>query len=320
MTATDPHDEQFDAGDPFPPGDADADVPGTGFGLERGVRVFGRDELRAIDAEAVETYGVPSMSLMEHAATQLTEASARLLSVFDGDRALVVCGPGNNGGDGLATARHLDALGYDVRVVLAGARDGYTGDAGAQLRICERAGIRVLTPAAGEAELDAAVFDAFGGDVSSGGTSVSGSADGAPDLVIDAVFGTGFDGSTGREPEGVARGLIERINELGAGGVAVVAADVPSGLDADTGAAPGACVDADLTVTFAGLKRGFLTLGAQAFLGEVVVAPIGAPRALLERYGEPAEPGWAERFGREQDELDGAPPPAPTGNARGAGG
>jgi len=274
-----------------------------GFGLIRDVRLYSREELRAIDAACAEEFGLSVSVLMEHASSQLAEAAARLLSVFGGERALVVCGPGHNGGDGLASARHLDSMGFSVGVVLSEAAPAFGGEAGAQLGIVRRCGIRVV-------EVD-------GGDLDGVIAAIrSASDDEMPAVVVDALYGTGLS----RAPEGVGAALIDAMNGMGSDGAAIVSADVPSGLDADTGVPPGACVEADLTVSFAGLKRGFVELGAQAFLGEVVVAPIGAPRVVLERFGEPVEADWPERFGRATGFEDEDPGPAPAEGSRGASG
>ncbi len=283
---------------------------GGGFGLELGVRVFATKELREIDRLATEEFGLPSLVLMEHAATQLSEAAARVLSIFEQSRVVVVCGPGSNGGDGLAAARHLDAIGCDVHVVVMGPAGSIGGDTAVQLNACLKAGLSVVEVTEGmtEGELDAAVLGVDEDELES-----EEGVDG-PGVLIDALFGTGLS----RAPEGLARELIERINGLGAGGVSVIAADIPSGLQADTGEPFEACVRADLTVTFAGLKRGFLELKAQPWLGEVVVGSIGAPRVLLERFGEAMEPDWPDRFGREPGDDEPAPMDPPEGSGRAA--
>lgn len=286
--------------------DGERDV---GFGITQGVRVYARDELREIDRLCVTEFGLPSLALMEHAAAQLTEAVVRLLSILGGAEALVVCGRGNNGGDGLAAARHLDALGFDAGVILAGSGDGLSGDAGTQLAICRAAEIPVveLDEADGEEQVESAISALLGRSAFDGPGAL---------VVVDALFGTGLS----RAPEGVSRALVGWMNAVAAAGATVVSADVPSGLEADTGRAFEPCVKADLTVTFAGLKRGFLELSAQPYLGEVVVAPIGAPGVLLERFGEAVEPDWAERFARDDGFEDVAPGEAPSDGARGAAG
>lgn len=248
--------------------------------------IFTRDAIRELDRLAVEEFGIPSIVLMENAAIGLAGGAAEFLDgpVGPGDAAgggdgagsggsggvLVVAGRGNNGGDGLAAARHLHNEGRRVAIVLAAPPETYTGDAAVNLRIATAMGlpIHVAGPDSARDAIDAAMAELEGADV-----------------VIDALLGTG---ATGRIT-GVYADLIAAINDLGRDGAAVVAADLPSGLDADTGDPLGEggdpAVRADLTVTFVGLKEGFLTLGAQEYLGDIVVAPIGAPTALTIRLG-----------------------------------
>ena len=108
---------------------------------------------------------------------------------------------------------------------------------------------------------------------------------GPPDLVVDALLGTGL-ASNVREP---IAGLIGWVNELGRKGATVLAVDIPSGLDCDSGEPLGAAVQADVTVSFVGLKKGFTGLTAQGYIGEVIVADIGAPRELVESLGKRME-------------------------------
>lgn len=221
--------------------------------------------MRTIDRLASEEFGLPSIVLMENAAIHGADVALDLLEGRD-RRALVVCGPGNNGGDGLAIARHLANQGVEATVILSAARDQYSGDALVNLRIAEKMGIEVLVadPADAGVTVRAALRRA-----------------GPPGLVIDALLGTGLDRPV-REP---LVSLFAAINELGKSGVPVLAVDIPSGLDCDTGEPLGSAVRATVTVTFVGLKKGFLSLAAQPYVGEVVVADIGVPRVLVERLG-----------------------------------
>lgn len=224
-------------------------------------------ELREIDRLAEAECGLPSLLLMENAGCGAARAVGHALDVLGDTRVLVLCGPGNNGGDGLAAARWLDYDGYDVTVALPGGMDDVRGDAGVNLHAARAGGISIVT-------------------VEDGG--VAGLVDRVqPAVIVDALLGTGLS----RAPEGTLSAAIEAVNRAGRDGCTVVALDVPSGLDADTGTAPGVCVEADVTVTFAALKRGFRAQGAEGFTGEVVLVPIGVPRSLLERFGSPAGEG-----------------------------
>jgi NAD(P)H-hydrate epimerase len=220
--------------------------------------VFSPAQLREYDRLATEEYGLPSTVLMEHAACAVRDAVLEELE-RRGERAagevLIVCGTGNNGGDGFAVARLLHNAGVRVRVVLVGDRDRVRGDALVNLTVLTRMGIAVGTPC----------------EVAS------------PAVVVDALLGTGAT-SVLREPVASA---VQWINWLRTDGAFVVSVDVPSGMNAETGEPLGSqdagAVLADHTVTFVGMKSGFLGAGAARFLGRVTVADIGAPRELASR-------------------------------------
>ncbi|RUL83669.1 NAD(P)H-hydrate epimerase [Tautonia sociabilis] len=221
------------------------------------LRPLSRAEVRGIDARAAGELGLPTLVLMENAGRG---AADRLVERAGPEprRVLVLCGPGNNGGDGGVAARHLDARGWPVRVRWTVAADRLRGDALAQFGILERAG-----------------FDQ---------RSVADPAELAPDLswadwVVDGLLGTGLT----REVEGPLRGVIEAVN---ASGRPVLALDLPSGLDCDAGRPLGAAVRAAVTVSFVSRKLGFDAPGASAFTGEVVVEGIGVPSRLLEPFRE----------------------------------
>lgn len=247
---------RHDPDDPAPP-------PGD-FPLDRAY-VLTRDAVREVDRRAVEDFGLPSIVLMENAALALAAAALGLLVESGGRRVLIVCGPGSNGGDGLALARHLHNAGAEVRVALAGRAGAYRGDASINLEIAERMGLAIA-------------------DASEG--SLADAADPRPDLVVDALFGTGL----ARPLEGAMGSLVAEINALRARGALILAVDLPSGLDADRGEVLGVAVRADLTVTLAGVKPGLLRLEAQEYVGELIVGDIGCPRELIEDLGDPIEP------------------------------
>lgn len=254
---------------------AESVVTGGSGGGE--VYVLTRAAARELDRLATEEFGLPSIVLMENAAIHLADVC---LDLFDGEAGagvVVVCGPGNNGGDGYACARHLANAEVPVRVVRVGPAPR-EGDAGVNLRVLERMGVTVV-----DAGADAA-----------GAVHRAAGMVGGPALVVDALFGTGLDREVGPPFDGAIRA----INELGARGVVVVSADVPSGLDADRGEPLGVAVRASATVTFAGLKPGLMALSAQGYVGEIHVCGIGAPASLASRLGTLAEP--ASRAGREE--------------------
>jgi NAD(P)H-hydrate epimerase len=224
-----------------------------------------RDEARRCDELATRELLVPSLLLMENAGRGAAELVHERCAPRRPGRFVVCCGPGNNGGDGFVVARHLLRLGDPVLVRLCGARDRLTPDAAVNFRIVERLGILIADVR------DDAAARAAGDELT------------ADDVVVDALLGTGFQGSV-RAPTAT---LIDAINAArGAGRLhAVVAVDLPSGLDCDTGAPSNATIRADLTVTFVAPKAGFAAAGAHDFTGEVVVRDIGVPATRLVRRG-----------------------------------
>ncbi len=221
--------------------------------------------VRELDRTAIGEFHIPGIVLMENAALGVLPVALELLGA-QGGHAVVLCGPGNNGGDGLALARHLANRGCAVEIgLLAQASDAAT-DAGVNLRIA-----RAMSR-------DTDLLTIGGIDSMAART---------PDLVVDALFGTGLS----RAPEAGAADAIDWIGRRRAGGSRVLSIDVPSGLDADAGTPLGSsCVRADTTVTLAAIKPGLRRLEAQAFVGDLRVAGIGVPDSLLARFGRPIAP------------------------------
>jgi NAD(P)H-hydrate epimerase len=225
------------------------------------VRPLSREEVRGIDARAAHDVGLPTLVLMENAgrgaAAWLAERAAA------STRVLIVCGPGNNGGDGGVVARHLDAWGYRVRVVWCARAEGLRGDAATQWSILSRSGLDQTSWDDGPSgELQPHRLDALLAQA---------------DWVVDALLGTGLT----RPVEGALRAVIEALNRSGK---PILALDLPSGLDADSGRPLGEAVRATATVTFVAPKLGFAAPGAGDFTGEVVVVDIGVPRCILESF------------------------------------
>lgn len=228
-------------------------------------------EMRAIEQRAVEA-GIPTIVLMEHAGRAVAQVALGMLRSRGGRRVAVVCGRGNNGGDGLCAARHLHNAGVEVRVLLLARDQDLSGDAALNLRAARAAGLEV--------------------------DNVVGAADGAiragiagHDLLVDAVFGTGFRGPA----VGLAARAIEAMNEAP---IPVVSVDVPSGLEADTGRVEGPCVRAAATVTMGLPKIGMLIYPGAAFCGEIFVADLGIPRAIIQDVGISAEVATAAQVAR----------------------
>jgi ADP-dependent NAD(P)H-hydrate dehydratase / NAD(P)H-hydrate epimerase len=212
-------------------------------------------EMRALDRATIEDIGIPAITLMETAGRGVARVAMDLLDGNADGNIAVVCGPGNNGGDGFVAARVLRDAGHDAVVYLAAARDAVRGDAAAHLAILERAGgvVHLIdTPQALEQARE----------------SIAGAA-----LAIDALFGVGL----ARPIEGHHAEVVGLVDQA----AMCLAVDLPSGLDADTGRALGACVTADVTVTMGALKIALVSAPGFARCGAVEVVDIGIPRGVL---------------------------------------
>ena len=216
-----------------------------------------REQVRRLDRYAIETLGIPGVVLMENAGRNAADAVEDLLGRAGGESVAIVAGAGNNGGDGFVIARHLALRGTTVTTFLAAAPEKLTADAAVNFRI----------------------LHSLGGTIHRvRGDRLSGLAEDlkAFDIVVDAVGGTGI--------RGALRGdLAEVVRQINAAARTVVAVDIPTGLDCDTGEAPGPAVRAAMTVTFVARKKGFEMPRAAAYTGEVRVADIGIPGEVVAR-------------------------------------
>jgi len=209
-----------------------------------------RNQIREVDRRSIEEFHIPGIVLMENAARAATAAACDMSR--ENDHVLILCGGGNNGGDGLAVARLLHNAGRNVSIALTIDPEKYRGDALINWQIVQAM------------KLPIAAFEP--GTISRE----------KPQLIIDAIFGTGLS-SPPREPFDK---IVQAVNESG---IAVLAIDLPSGLDCDTGETLGACVVASTTITFVAEKVGFAKGIARQFLGRVIVGDIGCPRELVPR-------------------------------------
>jgi hydroxyethylthiazole kinase-like uncharacterized protein yjeF len=203
------------------------------------IPLYDADGMRAVDRWAIEEMGVPSLELMENAGRVVAEVVAEM--ALEGP-VRVVCGKGNNAGDGLVAARYLAGMGYEVEALMLWPAVELSGDAAAHLERFEAEHV--------SGDLPPRLADSG--------------------AVVDAIFGTGFSGVP-REP---ARTAIEAIGECGA---PVVACDIASGVDASSGEIAGAAVEADVTVSFHAAKLGHLIAPGKWHAGVVRVTPIGIP-------------------------------------------
>jgi ADP-dependent NAD(P)H-hydrate dehydratase / NAD(P)H-hydrate epimerase len=221
------------------------------------VRVTTAAEMRELDRLAIESYGIPGVVLMENAGAQVARILWQEYPALEARRVAVLCGRGNNGGDGFVIARYLHTMGVSVSVFIMGEPGDIHGDAGVHLDMLRRAG--VAPEAVRTSESAQAV-----------GTRLA-----EYDLLIDALLGTGLT----TEVRGVFQLIIAAMN---AAGRSIVAVDLPSGLSADVGTLLGEHVRADLTVTMALPKRGLLLYPAAEHVGRLVVVDIGFPTPVRE--------------------------------------
>ncbi len=216
---------------------------------------FSRQALQAVDQRAETEYGLCVQVLMENAGRNLAEVTRAYCHA--GSRILVLAGGGNNGGDGLVAARHLANIGHPVEVILLTPGQQIVGSPAGQLHTIRRMAMVVHETAAMnhlESWLEKSHVD---------------------DAIIDAIFGTGLK----RPVTGDIAHAIARVNDSGR---RVISADIPSGLDCDTGQPLGIAVRAAHTVSFCGMKIGFAKAAAIGYVGQCSIGDIGVPRRLLE--------------------------------------
>jgi hydroxyethylthiazole kinase-like uncharacterized protein yjeF len=219
------------------------------------MKILTSEQMRNIDRRTTESFGLPSIVLMENAALAVIDA---ILAHFpDTDRAAIFCGTGKNGGDGFAIARHLENRGVVPVIFIVGDRAKIGGDSLTNLITCQRLAIPIYD-IAHDSHLDEAFAHAADADV-----------------VVDAIFGTGLD----RAPDGVNAEVIRAIAEMR---LPVVSVDLPSGVNASTTEPFEPCLHAEVTVTFAAPKICHVFEPAATYCGEVIVADISIPDAAIE--------------------------------------
>ncbi len=240
-------------------------------------------QMREMDRQAIEDFGIPGIVLMERAALGACDVF-ELHFGEDAQRVAVLCGAGNNGGDGLAMARMLDERGYNVAIFLLAPPSKLRGDAKTNFDIAKK--------------LDLTVYDVS--EANPGSMEQELLRHGAFDVWIDAVFGTGLD----REVKGIYRAAIEFVN-----GQEVFAVDIPSGIDGRTGQVQGVAVQAQVTATFANPKTGNVVYPGRAHCGALHTVAIGIPEAVRNTVGT------AGQLLTEVDALGSRPPVFHKGDA-----
>lgn len=217
-------------------------------------------EMKALDVQAQNDYAMPGILLMDNAAQAVAEAVHEALTALEGERVVIFCGGGNNGGDGLGAARWLQSYGVSVRAFVVGAAlDAVQGDAALELAMFTKAGGRVEALSTEDdwvlAELAASKAD----------------------VLVDALLGTGFHG----ELEGDVLRACELLNNSEK---YILAVDIPTGVNADNGAVCEQAVRADHTVTMALVKTGLLLYPGREYCGDIELADISMPVKLVEEY------------------------------------
>jgi hydroxyethylthiazole kinase-like uncharacterized protein yjeF len=218
--------------------------------------VLDNEAIREADRHTIEDLGVPGLTLMENAATGVADAVRE--SFPDARRVLILCGRGNNGGDGLAAARLLSGGDLEVKVLLFSDPDKLSPDAVENYQRAESESIPITV-------IEGEDLSALGAELEAN----------PPDLVVDALLGTGIDRPLGGR-------LAEVAERIEGSRLRVLAVDVPTGLSGSSAGVPGPVMPADLTVTFAALKLCHVLPPACLRCGEVAVAEIGIPESVLE--------------------------------------
>jgi ADP-dependent NAD(P)H-hydrate dehydratase / NAD(P)H-hydrate epimerase len=219
-------------------------------------------EMKEVDRLTTERYGIATLTLMESAGSAVARFIQDHFPRFGRRKILVLCGKGNNGGDGLVAARHLLAMGAKPSVFLFPAPEELRGEAAENLKGWKKAGgeVRVIR--------DSKEWEATNPTLDSA------------EIIVDALLGTGVRGPV----EGVLRQVIQDVNRRGLEKI-VVSVDIPSGLSADTGETQGTIVRANCTISFTAPKIGMLLGNASLVVGQLVVTNIGSPPELVEEIG-----------------------------------
>src|SRR5689334_10610791 len=226
------------------------------------MRILSTTQMREADRRTIDDIGLPSLVLMENAGRQVVAAIEAMYADLQERQVAVLCGRGNNGGDGFVVARTLAQRGVDVSVFLIGRVADVRGDARVNLEILGRIGLTVVEVA------DSQAWELHVSEV------------GDCTLIVDAMFGTGLNAPIS--------GFIESvITDVNASGIPVVAIDLPSGLSADSCEPIGPSIEAGLTVTLAAPKLPLLLPPAEMRAGDIVIADIGIPADVLESVDGP---------------------------------
>ena len=213
-------------------------------------------DIQSLDKEAIEKIGIPGIVLMENAGHIVSNEIRRLLKSRRHKSATIVCGIGNNAGDGFVAARHLKNAGFEVKIFIVGLSEKIKKEALVNFNILKN----LKFPITELKEVD----ETFIKEITN------------CDVVVDAIFGIGLN----RPVKGLAKETIEAINKHAP---RIISIDIPSGLDGTTGEVLGACVRASRTVTFTLPKKGFSINQGPSSVGKVIVRDIGIPNDLMDK-------------------------------------
>src|SRR5437867_172585 len=235
------------------------------------MRVLNAAQMREADRRTIEEIGIPSLVLMENAGRQAVAAMEAMHSDLFERQVAVLCGRGNNGGDGFVVARTLTQRGIEAMVFLLGSVAEVRGEARTNLEILGRVGLTVVEIT------NAQEWELHFSEVSE------------CDLIVDAIVGTGFQGQL----SGLLETVVADVNGLG---VPVVAIDLPTGVSADSHEVAGEAIEASMTVTLAAPKIPLILPPADAYAGDLVIADIGIPGSVIDELDGP----WLELLTRER--------------------
>jgi hydroxyethylthiazole kinase-like uncharacterized protein yjeF len=228
------------------------------------MKIVTPSQMNAIDSCAINDYGIPSLLLMENAASAVAAEAASMMGGAFGKTVTVIAGRGNNGGDAFAAARLLHSKGAHVRVYLVGPKDGISGDALINMGILDRIGIQIEELSEADHPGRESGFGRLSSDIESSC------------MIIDGIFGTGLS----RNIDGIAGKAVEMMN---GSGKPILSVDIPSGINGADGAVMGVCVKADATVTFCMPKLGLILYPGCEYAGRLVIADIGIPPGAIAR-------------------------------------
>lgn len=222
------------------------------YSKDKKSKLMTKDQVRAVDSWAINELGIPGVVLMENAGRSCAELIKEKLKAMATPKVCIFCGTGNNGGDGYVIARHLLNTGYKVQVVICGDRTKVKGDAKINLDILEKLHQPVEQLNLKDSDAPTRIKE-FTADT---------------DMIVDGLFGTGLSGQLRDD-------YIKLIETINACDCPILAIDIPSGLDCDTGEPLGTAVKANYTVTFVAVKKGFSSESAASYTGEIYIASIG---------------------------------------------